>query len=373
MVFRLVFFFILLLLSSSSSHALSQFDRFRPLATGPQHYFYFSRTPFTPDTAATLEAGTIALDFNYEHSNVIGKSTNVGEDGADLNLPFRFKICGLFSEQNKGFDWNCKAKGYSIYQDGESLRRSLTAFVGLTSFLEVQYVVREISFRAGELDSDIEKFHKFMGMNDRDRQSFPKDSFGVYVWDNTQEAFIYRLESPESGYHHLSRTLTLKLELLQTESVALSLRYASNFDEGKYSSINEANVSSQSRVDFEDRHVSLDFTWLFEGWAIHLARAETSMGNPIFPQSPNLLKFWFVGLVVSLSERSQLLFQDLTYTSLFPRDGREALYQDLRERTLGFRYFLAEEVSLSFAITNNVSWQPNNIDASLTSGLSFRY
>ena len=63
-----------------------------------------------------------------------------------------------------------------------------------------------------------------------------------------------------------------------------------------------------------------------------------------------------------VGDESEWMFQDLTYTSLFPKDGKEALQEPLRERTLGMRIGFGEHFHWQFGIVNNISWWPQNID-----------
>ena len=116
--------------------------------------------------AQAFEAGSFTIEFDYSHANLFGKSGNywvgsgfkgypVNIPREDRNLDFGFNVCGK-NEHVKDFDWNCKARGYSIVQDGETLRLSLIGRLGLGMRLELQLIKRELSLRGGELDHFIE-------------------------------------------------------------------------------------------------------------------------------------------------------------------------------------------------------------------------
>ncbi len=253
------------------------------------------------------------------------------------------------------------------------MRRGMTGKLGLSMRLELQVVKRDISFRGGELDSFIENYHRLMNMPDKSRKDFPRDQFGIYVWDNEKTEFVYRLDDIASGYNPESRTVSLKLGLIQGASIALALRYAANYNNSHLHQINQVEGRRHQPQDYEDRLLAADFLWAFKSWGAHLGYGETRVAKRFLPQSPDRLLFQFYAFIGRIGDESEWMFQDLTYTSLFPKDGRETLYQELRERTLGMRVGFGEHFLWQFGIVNNVSWQPQNIDGGIFSGLTLQF
>jgi hypothetical protein len=367
--------FIVGMIGASSGHAV---DRFRPLPLGPQHFFYYAYPTYTPDSAQVRAFGEWGLDFDFTHSNVIGQSTNVGVDvgvgGTSTGLDFEFKHCGYFNPQSfQNFDWNCKNQGYSIRQDGEILRRGWSGSLGIGARFEFQASTREMAFRGGELDQFIEDFHSAVGMSNHGRDEFPQNEFGIYVWDNEEGQFVYRLDpNPESGYRPEARTYTLKFGLIQGDSVAIAFKYGIGADQEALR-YNEVTEQQQEPRTGEDRLWSLDTSIRFDGWAFHWGYAQTKLAKAFLPKSPEVLLFHFYALIGLWGEDKEWFFQDLTYTSMFPKDGRETLYHDLRERTLGLRFRFGDSFTWRFGLANNVTWQPQNIDASFYSGLGLEF
>ena len=74
-----------------------------------------------------------------------------------------------------------------------------------------------------------------------------------------------------------------------------------------------------------------------------------------------------------LGQESEWVLQDLTYSSLFPRDGREAMHLPLRERTLGARIRFGDRFAWRFGMVKNMTDYPNNIDLALFSGISLGF
>ncbi|MDP7138266.1 MAG: DUF3187 family protein [SAR324 cluster bacterium] len=357
---------------------ISSADRFAPLPVGPQHFFYFDYPVYVPASARVRKAGSFMVEFDYFHVNFLGKSVNhgvdIGSGGKSTGLDFEFKHCGHFFPGGlEGFDWNCKQQGYSILQDGETQRRGLKASIGLGARLELQLSKHETSFRGGNLDRFAEDINSKFGLSKSVREGFPRNDLGIYVWDNENLKFLYRLDQPTSGYQPESTTLGLKWGLIQGKSLSLAMRYASNQESGLIRQKNQAEGQNQNYTRFGDRLLAMDFNWAFQNWAFHLGYGQTRLGNRLFALSPNNLNFQFYALMGRLGEESEWMLQDLTYTSLFPKDGREALHLSLRERTLGARIRFGSHFSWRLGIVENMTDYPNNIDLALFSGLSLGF
>ncbi|MGK5093551.1 DUF3187 family protein [Deltaproteobacteria bacterium TL4] len=353
----------LLVFSTAIVSGMSPKEAYRPFAVGPQHPLYFSAPLYSPDSAFTVGQFNSRAEFSYYHINFFGKSINVGQDGPINDSPVQFKPCQGLYEELPEFEWNCKSQGYSILQDGEYLRRTFNFQYGLLESMDVQFIYRDIFFRGGELDQIIESFHDSIEISNAGRKDYAQNQFGIYLWDNKQQELIYNFSKPDPGYQHESKTLAIKLNLLDSESFGLAFKLASSYGDSYLHNLNQVETYKQSSNDFEDLLVSLDTSYLGNAWAFHLAYAQTLLKVPIFPKSPQTLVFKFVGLVFQISDSTYFMVQDLFYSSLFPKDGRENLHYDLRERTVGFRFAFIEFLNLEIGHVNNITYSANNIDA----------
>ena len=378
---RLYCFLIILthfLFVSETIFGIKNPDRLTPLPVGPQHFFYFDYPVYVPSSARVRDAGSFNVEFDYFHVNFLGKSVNhgvdIGSGGKSTGLDFEFKHCGhYFPGGHEGFDWNCKQQGYSILQDGETLRRGLQVSLGLGARLELQLSKHETRFRGGDLDRFAEDINSKFDLSNSDREGFPRNDLGIYVWDNENLKFIYRLDQASSGYQPDSTILELKWGLIQGKSISLAFRYATNQQGGLIYKNNQAGDDDSSFEGFRDRLLALDLNWAFQTWAFHLGYGQTQLGNRLFNLSPTGLNFQFYALMGRLGQESEWVLQDLTYGSLFPRDGREAMHLPLRERTLGARIRFGERFAWRFGMVKNMTDYPNNIDLALFSGISLAF
>ena len=373
----LIFKKLLCLLLLGSGTVVLARDRFAPMAIGPQHYFYYAYPNYVPDSARVKPSGGWSVDLDYNHLNIIGQSTNVGDKigvgGQTTGLDFEFEHCGYYGQDWPINDWSCKSQGYSIRQDGEVLRQGWRGTWGLGGRFELQATAQEVAFQGGELDQFIEDFHLFIDMGNDGRSEFPRNEFGVYIWDNEALRFVYRMDPhPEPGYRAAARTYALKFGLVQGDSVAIALRYGTAADQQALR-FNQVTDQQQANRDGADRMWALDTSIQFDGWAFHWGYGQTQLAQPFLPLSPSQLLFQFYGLIWLWGSDAEVVFQDLTYTSLFPKDGRETLYHALRERTVGYRTTWGDAFSWKIGMANNVTWEANNIDVSFFTGFGLQY
>ncbi|MBF0349600.1 MAG: DUF3187 family protein [SAR324 cluster bacterium] len=370
MTIRFVLGGIFWLIYISNAWGLNSFYMYRPLSIGPQHPLFFVNTLYMPDTAGQKDSQWAILDLGYYHVNFFEKSVNVGVDGPPEDFPIRFKRCEGYHVELPAYDWNCKGRGYSIFQDGEYLRRIALFSLQWGSSTEIQWAYRDIYFRGGELDRVIEQYHRLWGMSD-ERNQASRDSFSIFVWDNEEQKFVYFQDQPTHEYQIESRTLSLKQTLIQSEHFAFSFKLASNFEDQYLETLN--TVSKETSPDFNDYNMALESSYLGDTWALHVGRAQTISHKPRFEKSPTPLNFFFLGFVFQLSEYTYFLIQDLFYSTIFPKDGRESLHHDLRERALAIRIAVGENLNVETGLVNNVTWEPHNIDASFFFRLILAY
>lgn len=325
---------------------------------GPQYPLIFDSTTFDPDTAFLLPEGEFFFHTAYSLTNTWGKSGNARRDENGVT----------FSESD--------SDGYSIYFDGEIERRFIRLYYGLNKSFELQYVYRDIRLSTGRLDSSVEAFHKLINIGAGGRDKTDRNQLEIYIYDNETNRVIAKITEPTDGFRQESMRLGIKYLIRETANEAISLSITSNFsDYNIEKGINEAadDNNSGSHQEFNDHNLTLRYSSIFPSWTLHVAFSIAFVHNTLLEHSPDELYYFFVGSNWHLSDNWDLLFQILEYSSPFPKDNTSSLNEDVRELTLGLRWFIGKAFALETGFIENQSQGPQNIDIMFFSGTVFHF
>ncbi len=352
----LIFTTILILAKASSGASREVLER--PLMFGPQYPLIFASTAFEPDSAFLLPEGELFFQTAYSVTNTWGHSDNAqrNEDGV------------YFTESD--------SDGYSLYFDGEIERRFIKMHYGLSKSFEFQFAYREIRFITGSLDTLVDNFHDVINTGDAGRDRTERDQLEIYIYDNTCNQVVAKITQPSGEFHQESMQLGFKYLFKETANEAISVSLASNF--GDYyieSGSNEAtsDVASEDHKEFNDYNLTLRYTSIFPSWTLHVAFSIAFVKNTLFKNSPEELYYFFVGTNLHLSDNWDYLFQILEYSSPFPKDNTSSLNEDVREFSMGLRWYIGKPFALEMGFVENQSQGPQNIDIMFFSGAMFSF
>lgn len=317
----------------------------KPIMTGPQYSLYSLITTYQPDTAFLLKQYQIGFQISQIKSNSFEFSSNSAKHENKDADPSEFINDG--------------SSGYSVYIDIELRTTRYQMRIGLTDWLEMQYMKQTAGIENSvSMDTFIENFHNMFGLGNYERDRARQGKFDYYVYDNETGEYVIESSSPKA-FEEKVDTYALKLSVFQTESVALSLKYAaSNFHfktEGK----------TNYQKEFADRNLSCLFSLRSQYLTIHTATSVTYLDEPIFKKSPKEIYYSFLGLNFHIAESWDLILQGLKYRSIYPYhdEGNTSLSDDIIEATLGVRWYWEDFFSIDFAVVENVTNAgPSNID-----------
>lgn len=330
----------------------------RPLMFGPQYPLIFGSTAFEPDSAFLLPEGELFFQTAFSVTNTWGHSANARRNDSSV----------YFTESD--------SDGYSLYFDGEFERRFIKLHYGLNQSLELQYAYREIRLTTGRLDSLVENFHNLINIGNDGRDQTDRDLLEIYIYDNSQKQVVAKITSPSNQFHQESMQIGLKYLIKETANEAISVSLASNFSDyyvERGSNEATSDVEPDSHEEFNDFNCTLRYTSIFPSWTLHVAVSVAFVKNTLLENSPEELYYFFVGTNWHLSENWDYLFQVLEYTSPFPKDNTSSLNEDVREISMGLRWFIGKQFALETGFVENQSQGPQNIDIMFFSGAMFHF
>lgn len=324
---------------------------------GAQYPLYNLFAPFTPESAFLLPSGSFTLDIIQNKSNSFEFSQNSEKNYDKTAQPNEFR------DDAEG--------GYSVFLDIESRRTTYRIAIGLADFLEFQFTRSTASLsNTIEMDTFVENFHKNLGLGNYEREQANRGEFHFYIYDNDNNRLILEMSDPEP-FHHILDTYAVKFSLLQGKNHALSAKITSSRQRIK----SEHTADEYESESFQEKNYSLYYSLIFQPLSIHAAASYTVMPTALFPDSPNELYHYFLGVNAHLSESWDFLIQLLQYRSLYParNEGTTNMADDVLEFTFGVRYLWNENWALDFGAVENVTQGPNNIDIAFISSLSIAY
>jgi len=330
----------------------------RPLMFGPQYPFIFTSTVFEPDTAFLLPNGELFFQTAYSVTNTWGYSVNAKRN------------------ENGVYFTESVSDGYSLYFDGEIERRFVKVHYGFSKSIEFQYAYREIRFTPGSLDVLVENFHDLINIGDAGRSRTETDKLEIYLYDNRNNQVVAKLTQPTNDFHQESMQLGVKFLVKETANEAISLSLASNFSDyyierGSNEATSDAYLKKHE--EFNDHNLTLRYTSIYPLWTLHVGFSIAFVKNTLLENSPEELYYFFVGTNWHLSENWDYLVQILEYSSPFPKDNTSSLNEDVRELSMGLRWFIGNQFAMEAGFVENQSQGPQNIDIMFFSGLMVNF
>jgi len=319
----------------------------RPLMYGPQYPLIFMSTAFEPDTAFLLPEAELFVQLSYSVTNTWGYSANASRDENGVHFG------------------PTDSDGYSLYFDGELERRFIKIHYGFSDAIEFQYAYREIRLTPGGLDTAVDNFHDLINIGNAGRDRTQRDLLEIYIYDNQNKRIVTKLTKSTGDFHQESMQLGLKFLIRKTANEAISFSLASNFaDYYIERGINEATSDAplEKHREFNDYNATLRYTSIFPLWTLHGAFSIAFVKSTLLENSPEEIYYFFIGSTWHLSENIDFLAQILEYSSPFPKDSTSSLNEDVREISMGLRWFLGKQFALEAGFIENQSQGPQNID-----------
>jgi hypothetical protein len=141
----------------------------------------------TPRSAFLLRGGEWRLDFGLAYENTMAMSEDMVDRYDD---PTRRPPDGLVTQPILEQVAAGARSGSAYYIDGETLRASLEAAVGIGRRIEVGLTVPLMWHTSGFLDAPIEWWHDFWGFPDGGRPLFARDQYVVGYADGGRSLFL---------------------------------------------------------------------------------------------------------------------------------------------------------------------------------------
>jgi hypothetical protein len=347
------------ILGGNSSTSLDGMHR--PVSLGSQYLFTYSRTRFEPDTAYSLKSGEWFVSLAYVQTNSFAYSTNNDKQLNGASGDPAVFISDL-------------SRIYSVYIDTETTERTLKLNYGLSDSLEFQLAFRDLALVPGSLDLTIEDVHRKLNIGNQGRENAETSVLDIYVWDNQEDKYVFFREETSEQFNRLGVSIGFKYTLRETENEALAFKFITSFnDEYAENGMNDATSDSEYvHKNFDDSNISINYTSKFDYLTLHAAYGVTNMDKPIFEKGPTQVKSYFAGAAFHLSENLDIIFQDLYYTSIFPKDSSH-LGDSINELTFAARSFIGDWVYLEFGMIENQTQGPANIDVSLFASLAGQF
>jgi len=332
----------------------------RPFLVGPHYPLAYQSTTFEPDRAFNLKSGQTFIQTSYTRLNTYGFSTNSDKAGNPAGDGSKFNPTNN--------------QGYSVYFDGEIDRRFLRWYQGLSDGLELQLTYRALRFIPGKLDSQIEGFHKTLGIGNQGRDLTPRDRLEIYIHDNQTGQNIFTITTGSDKFQRESMTLGFKFRIRETANEAVSLVVSSNFNDAFVEGgMNESpEMLPHTNRNFNDLNYSLLYSSLFNTWALHAGFSLAKVSQSLLPKAPKEMYYFFLGTDFKLGEYSHFLLQALEYTSPFPEDNVSTISADVREVSTGLRWIFGP-TALELGLIENQSQGPQNIDIAFFSNFMFSF
>lgn len=332
----------------------------RPFLVGPHYPLAYRTTTFEPDRAFNLKSGQSMVQLSYTRLNSYVFSDN--NDKAD-NPEGDASVFHATDDQ-----------GYSVYFDGEIDRRFFRWYYGLSDGLELQLTYRDLRFIPGNLDSQIEGFHRGLGIGNQGRDQTERDQLEIYLFDNRTGELVFVLTEGNEAFQRESMTLGLKFALRQTASEAIAFTVSSNFGDGLLDQeLNEVdNPDEEEHRNFDDLNYSLLYSSKFTDFSLHGGFSLAQISHSTLSNGPSEMYYFFLGGDWAISENWHGLIQALEYTSPFPPDNSSSISADVREVTLGLRIFMGP-TALELGFIENQSQGPQNIDIAFFSNFMFSF
>jgi len=321
----------------------------RPFLIGPHYPLAYQSTTFEPDRAFNLKSGQSFVQTSFTRLNTYAFSSTSDKAGNPSGDPSKFN-----STLNQG---------YSVYFDGEIDRRFFRWYQGLSDGTELQITYRDLRFIPGKLDSQIEGFHKTLGIGNQGRDQTDRDQLQIYIHDNQTGENIVAITNGSDNFQRESMTLGLKFKVRETANEAIALVISSNFNDGYVQGgLNETGTLSKSAPkNFNDTNYALLYSSKFNSWALHAGFSLARVSQSLLPKAPDEMYYFFLGADVTLGEHSHFLMQALEYTSPFPEDNISTISADVREVSTGIRWIFGP-TALELGLIENQSQGPQNID-----------
>jgi len=321
----------------------------RPFLIGPHYPLAYQSTTFEPDRAFNLKAGQTFVQTSFTRLNTYAFSENSDKSNNPTGDPSQFN-----STLNQG---------YSVYFDGEIDRRFFRWYQGLSDGTELQITYRDLRFIAGGLDSQIEGFHKALGIGNQGRDQTARDQLQIYIHDNQTGENILAITEGSDHFQRESMTFGLKFRVRETANEAIALVISSNFSDGYVQGgMNETGTLVQAdHKNFNDSNISLLYSSKFTDWTLHAGFSLARVSQSLLPKAPDEMYYFFLGSDITLGDHSHFLLQALEYTSPFPEDNVSTISADIREVSTGFRWIFGP-TAFELGLIENQSQGPQNID-----------
>jgi len=170
--------------------------------------------------------------------------------------------------------------------------------------------------------------------------------------------------------------LGVKYLIRETANEAISVSLASNFSDyyiERGSNEATSDAATDEHREFNDYNATLRYSSLFQSWTLHVAFSIAFVKNTLLEHSPKEMYYFFVGSNWHISENWDYLFQVLEYSSPFPKDNESSLNEDVREISMGLRWFIGNSFALETGFVENQSQGPQNIDIMFFTGTMFNF
>lgn len=260
--------------------------------------------------------------------------------------------------------------------DGEVLRSSLGARVGIGAGLELGVEVPTLHMSGGFLDSFLIGYHEAFGFPDQGRSDVANNQFQVFAEQNGQVVYEMREESlvladvPVTGMWEL---VPIELEADGTGSPGLAARFGLELPTG-----DEDSGASNGQVDYA---VGLCATWPLGFAALHAEAQHSFVGSPRSSRDQN---FAFADVTAGSMTLESLSLLDLSLLAQFSwetaalanletdRANRAAtlLWFGARMRLdrslfveVGFGEDLTENIAPDFTAWLSMAWIPTSLGA----------
>lgn len=306
---------------------------------------------FEPLPAAVLDTGKTRIEVIATASNTFAMSEILSD-----NLKRRDGRAPLTLD-----DLRAIGGDNLFYLDGEVYRVAFTYDYGLTPRLEAGVTLQWLSFSAGTFDGVIEGVHDMFRVGQGGRDGVPRSRYSTYLRSSDLE---YHADVPAGG--GLGDTvLRIKYQLSDDGhrwfAAAQALLKLPTWNGGDLFSSGSADAGVQLLVGHETR------PWM----RLHYAAGLLYLGDwPLLGLSAQPLWSGMTAIEIDAGSRSTWIVQFTASQSPFADLDLPELGQVSLQLSFGYKRMLADGLSLSFALTENIAHFDNSADVGMHVGVS---
>lgn len=321
--------------------------------------FGFLRLDMRPAHTVTIEPGTWAFETELGYQNTWALSPEVEKYLKDREYLGRRDL----GPADVAAIRNLPGENYLI--DLEQASLDFTFHYRISSHWAMYAIANVISYQGGFLDSTIETFHRGLGFSTFGRPAAARNKVNV-IYD-LKSAQVTQLESPTDGGF--------------TEPVV-----GVRFNGWQISSSWKLSLEAATKIGVRGRRTLL--TTGRTDWGVQASLQNTGARNAFYidtaavyyagsleptPIEAQIIPTVIFGYEHVCTDKTNINLQAYASKSVYTRETTDLgdLIEPKYQLSIGFRHRLTERMSLSFAVTENVSNFNNTPDVGFQLGLAY--